>query len=258
MIDEALTAPERTALEKAEGVIAAGVKTVFAVGAALQTIRDGKLYRATHATFAEYCKDKWGFVRQRAYQLIEAAEAAENLSTAVDKRSKTPAKPANEKQMRPLAALPKEKQKEAWAEATKTTDKPTEQQVRIAVEVVTKPKDKPSDKLPKDDRGVTLPANKVALWNRRGEMKEHAKAISVVRCALEKAQKDDDPLYAHINFSSIKADLDRSFHALASSAPYCVCPMCQGQGCRACKKTGLIGKFQFKTFVPKELKKVGE
>lgn len=117
-----------------------------------------------------------------------------------------------------------------------------------------KPKEKPSDKLPKDDRGVTLPANKVALWNRRGELAELAEMVSKVRVAIGKAQDKDDPLFSHINHSSTIAALDQAYAAISGSKPYCVCPMCQGAGCRACRKTGLLGKFQFKTFVPKELK----
>lgn len=117
-----------------------------------------------------------------------------------------------------------------------------------------KPKEKPSDKLPKDDRGVTLPANKVELWNRRGELAELAEMVSKVRVAIGKAQDKDDPLFAHINHSSTIAALDQAYAAISGSKPYCVCPMCQGAGCRACRKTGLLGKFQFRTFVPKELK----
>lgn len=272
MPEERLTTPERYELERQESIIDAGVKTVFAVGKALQKIRDGRLYRDQYGTFADYCDKKWGFVRERARQLIAAAESKANLATKVgsEKTTKSTAKveksqkhppnsttpePKRETQVRPLAGLPKETQKKAWAEATKYTDAPTEKQVEAAVEKVTKPGPK---SLPNDDRGVPLPANRVELWQRRSEMAEHAKALSGVRSALKKAQEDDDPLYAHVNYSSTIAALDQAYHTLASCKPYCVCPMCQGSGCRACKKTGLLGKFQFKNIVPSELKKAGE
>lgn len=117
-----------------------------------------------------------------------------------------------------------------------------------------KPKSK-TPALPKDQRGVTLPADKVALYNRRTEMTELADMVSKVRTTLKKAQDKNDPLYAHVNHSSTIAALDQAYAAIAGSTPYCVCPMCQGAGGRCCKKTGLLGKFQFKTFVPSELKK---
>jgi len=71
----------------------------------------GRLYKATHGTFEEYCKERWGFSRPRAYQLIEAASA---VSTIVDKGGKPP---ANEAQARPLASLPPAAQPAAWQEA---------------------------------------------------------------------------------------------------------------------------------------------
>jgi hypothetical protein len=53
----------------------------------------------------EYCKERWGFSRPRAYQLIEAAKINQNLSTLVDK-------PTSERQTLPLAHLEPEQQEE--------------------------------------------------------------------------------------------------------------------------------------------------
>ena len=43
------------------------------VGLALAEIRDLRLYRREYSGFAEYCREKWGWTRQHAYRLIEAA-----------------------------------------------------------------------------------------------------------------------------------------------------------------------------------------
>ena len=43
------------------------------------------LYKRTHATFEAYCQQRWGFSRPAAYQYIDAAKVAANLSTQVDK-----------------------------------------------------------------------------------------------------------------------------------------------------------------------------
>ena len=42
-------------LAELELVIERGLKTFVEVGAALLGIRDGRLYRETHATFEDYC-----------------------------------------------------------------------------------------------------------------------------------------------------------------------------------------------------------
>ena len=84
----------------------------------LGTIRDGRLYRADHATFEEYCRERWGFARgfarNYANKVIAAAEVVGNLGTTV------PTLPANERQARPLASLPAEAQPEVWREAVET------------------------------------------------------------------------------------------------------------------------------------------
>lgn len=50
------------------------------VATALARIQEGKLHRATHANFEDYCRQKWGISRQRAHQLIQAV----GMSTQVD------------------------------------------------------------------------------------------------------------------------------------------------------------------------------
>ncbi len=61
-------------LAELEAVVERGLQTFVEVGEALGEIRDQRLYRATHRTFEEYCRDRWGFVASRARQLIAAAE----------------------------------------------------------------------------------------------------------------------------------------------------------------------------------------
>jgi hypothetical protein len=77
-------------------------------------IRDGRLYRATHKTFDDYCRQRWGWSRQRANQQIEAAKVFSNLTTTVVKTEL----PQSERIARPLASLEPPQQREAWAKAT--------------------------------------------------------------------------------------------------------------------------------------------
>jgi hypothetical protein len=67
---------ERGRLTELEAVIERGIATFVDVGLALAEIRDGRLYRQTHSTFDDYCRERWGFSRSRGYRLIRAAELA--------------------------------------------------------------------------------------------------------------------------------------------------------------------------------------
>lgn len=67
-----------------EAIIERGLTTFVEVGLALMAIREGRLYRDTHVAFEDYCKERWGFSRQRAAQLIDAAEVSSMLDTPPD------------------------------------------------------------------------------------------------------------------------------------------------------------------------------
>ena len=76
MTDNALVildATERAALTDCEATIERGLQTFVEVGTALLTIRDRRLYRAQYKTFEDYCQERWGMSRPRAYQMIDAA-----------------------------------------------------------------------------------------------------------------------------------------------------------------------------------------
>jgi len=92
-------------------------------------IRDSRLYRDTHKTFELYCRDRWGFTKTRANQLIGAAAVSESLATTV-------VKPLSERQARPLTALPPKQQVEAWNEAVDAAPDgmPTAEQIQKIVD----------------------------------------------------------------------------------------------------------------------------
>ncbi len=132
-----LTPVQTDRLEELESEIETGLGHFVRVGELLLTIRDEKLYSETHETFAEYCRQRWGFTRQRAHQYIEAAEVVqtleappEGMSTSVDKL------PANEAVTRELAKVPKQKRSKAWKKAVAASGngKVTARHVREAAE----------------------------------------------------------------------------------------------------------------------------
>jgi hypothetical protein len=89
---------EVATLAECEAVISRRLRTFMEVGRALARIRDEQLYRLTHATFEDYCRDRWEIGRAHAYRLVAAAEVAEEMSPRGDT-------PVAEAQARALARL---------------------------------------------------------------------------------------------------------------------------------------------------------
>jgi len=105
-----------------------------------------------------------------------------------------------------------------------------------------------------DGVGRLIPEHLVELWDRGQEVQEMLTALSRTRVAIRKAQDAKDPLFSSVPCSAILAHLDQAYGCVQMAKPYAVCGFCQGQGCRACRQTGLLSKFYWETTVPKEHK----
>jgi hypothetical protein len=79
-----LTPAQSARKAELEQIIRNGAQTFRDVGEALGEVRDSGLYLDEYGTFGDYCIQKWDLGRSRAYQLIEAANVARNVSTVVD------------------------------------------------------------------------------------------------------------------------------------------------------------------------------
>lgn len=108
-----LTVAECDRLTALEQTIERGLQTFVDVGTALLEIRDSRLYRQTFGTFEEYCRDRWGFTRMRASQLISAAEVVGNVKKFLQP-------PTTESHTYPLRHLEPEQQRAAWQRAIET------------------------------------------------------------------------------------------------------------------------------------------
>jgi hypothetical protein len=106
-----LSSPALAELQQHEAVIERVLGTFVEVGTALAAIRDGRLYRATHGTFEDYCCERWNLSRPSVYRMIKAAETVEALSPMGD----IPAI-ANERQARAIASTLKQHGPEVAAE----------------------------------------------------------------------------------------------------------------------------------------------
>jgi hypothetical protein len=100
-------------------------RAFFEAGKALTELRDRRLYRSTHKTFEEYCRDRFAHSRQQSNYLIAAAGVYENLTTigcqnVANENLTTNGSqilPTSERQVRPMTKLEPQEQQEAWLRA---------------------------------------------------------------------------------------------------------------------------------------------
>src|SRR5687768_17900025 len=78
-----LSARDADDLARCEAIVARGLQTFVEVGQALIEIRDKRLYRASHATFEEYTRDRWALSGRRIYELMDSAEVTQLISCAM-------------------------------------------------------------------------------------------------------------------------------------------------------------------------------
>ena len=110
---------------------------------------------------------------------------------------------------------------------------------------------KPAD--PIDDVGRVIPEPLRATWARRCEPEGMLSALSDVKCALQKAEKERDQVFTNMHFQSVILKLEEVYHSIKFAVPYAVCGLCQGIGCKCCK-TGLQNKLSWDQNVPAETK----
>lgn len=90
-------------------------RAFYEAGTALAELRVRRLYRSTHKTFEEYCRDRFGFTRANATYLITAASVVDNLINLSTNGLQI--LPTNERQVRPLTKLEPDEQMNVWQQA---------------------------------------------------------------------------------------------------------------------------------------------
>jgi len=122
-------------------------RAFFDAGLSLRELRDRRLYRSTHKSWEEYCQGRFGFTRHAANFKIAASGVFENLVTksyhldGVDEADEEMVTksyqilPNKETQVRPLAKLDPEEQRQIWKQAVEASSGrvPTERVVKDAV-----------------------------------------------------------------------------------------------------------------------------
>ncbi len=133
--NQSLTRTEQKRLAALEAVVEAAKVDAMAafvqLGSALREIREGRLYRATHSTWAVYCRDRHGIDYHHADRWIGAARVNANLTEA-----EFTVLPTTESQARHIRTRPPDEQRLLWAEILTETGgaQPTAADVRRVVE----------------------------------------------------------------------------------------------------------------------------
>lgn len=247
---EPLKATEKKTLVACENTIERGMKSFIEVGNALSDIRDARLYRESHGTFESYCKDRWGFTRMRASQLITSAEAAENVKHVLQSDDA----PANERQAHELASLDEpEDQAAAWERANEIAEEReapvTASIVSEAVAEIVEPEPEPEE-IEDDEPSVMTDYED-------NEVPEHARVIFEDDYLIDDAARSaselgnaikslgSSPLGKLAPLAILKKHVREIKKALKDSRPYSVCPYCSGKKCTACAETGIVTQLVY-------------
>jgi hypothetical protein len=104
-------------------------RAFFEAGKALAELRDRRLYRSTHRTFEEYCKDRFSYTYRHVNYLIAGSVIVDNIKMGTNSSQNEQVEemgtnssqilPTSEVQVRPLAKLEPQQQQQAWQRAVK-------------------------------------------------------------------------------------------------------------------------------------------
>lgn len=106
------------------------------------------------------------------------------------------------------------------------------------------PDEKPAHIVPVDRYGVEIP---VPIQDAFGEdvLALILHSISNARAALRHGREEKD-----MRFAAVRQDADimlnNAYNFIAAAEPWCVCRMCQGQGCKACHGRGWQTEEEYK------------
>ena len=123
---------------------------------------------------------------------------------------------------------------------------------RKPVEVETpKAPTRPVRQIPRDRYGVEIPVN-IGEAFEASPLPDILSCISKARVALRKGIEEKDPAFAAVRQDAL-VNLNNAYNFVNAAEVWCVCRVCQGNGCKACHERGWQTEEEYKRN-PKELK----
>ena len=98
--------------------------------------------------------------------------------------------------------------------------------------------------MPVDRYGTEIPVEMQEAFE-PSPLADILSCISKARVALRKGFEDKDPAFAAVRQDALVM-LNNAYSFISSAEPFCVCRMCQGQGCKACGNRGWQTEDQYK------------
>lgn len=237
----------------------------------MQTIRDERLYRETHDTFEDYCRERWSKTARAINHSIQCEQVAQAIATEMGKTfPKLSHGAANE-----VADLPPKEAAKIVAKAAENGQKPTAANVRQAREETVGPKASAVSRIfdgKGDGRKVTGgtafnvdelgetgkpqpeagPSPTVMQDSLRREVPKRLNAAASTAAALEAIGRRLDPIRGDVEkiaqgeggewleMAEVNR-LSRELKTAITHARYWTsCPRCGGDGCERCSKTGYL------------------
>lgn len=96
---------------------------------------------------------------------------------------------------------------------------------------------------PVDRFGTPIPEHLVSALKSKA-LAKMSRQIRALAAEITRRQEARDYVFAKISQSTMIA-LQNAANDLKLETPYCVCPNCKGEGCRACGKIGLQTKMEY-------------
>lgn len=93
-----------------------------------------------------------------------------------------------------------------------------------------------------DRFGVEIPETLASVFS-DDCLDDWAKELHAIKIAVHKAIESGNPIAQCLQRCEMR--MDDAYHELKAAKPFCVCRMCQGQGCRACRETGFQTEDQY-------------
>lgn len=239
-----LTKTEVELLEDCEQRIEDGKLAFLEVGNALIKVRDEKLYRTKFKTFQDYCKGKWGWTKQRAYQYIESTETVKALP------AKSQPLVDSERAARALAEVPADQRVEVLKEAVKDGPVTAASIAEAAEEIVETEKPAKPKVHDVDKEGNVIPDLILEDWKHAEEVGKKVYALlTEVRDIVKKGLDGKrDIAFAEIANPTL-AEIDSLRYTLSQILPHALCPSCSGKTrktCIRCRLRGWLSKFLYK------------
>ena len=110
---------------------------------------------------------------------------------------------------------------------------------------------RPVRQIPRDRYGVEIPVN-IGEAFEASPLPDILSCISKARVALRKGIEEKDPAFAAVRQDAL-VNLNNAYSFINAAEVWCVCRVCQGNGCKACHERGWQTEEEYKRN-PKELK----